>query len=121
MSSMTCSCGVTLWMDEPDVIQMHSEKCTDAVKIGPPFEGEEKQWYIKTEDGFVIGLHAVHVEEFETPKDGLYLKVWDAGKTHPRELRKGTIVRQGTERRQVLRGVEHIVFNAEWLGEPVRG
>lgn len=120
MSQMTCSCGAELLMDDPEVILSHSAECPDAVKIGPPFEGEQQQWYIKTEEGFVVGLHAVHIEEFETPKDGLYLKIWDAGKSHPRELKKGTIVRQGAERRQVLRGVEHIVFNAEWLGEPVR-
>lgn len=121
MSQMTCSCGTVLAMDDPEVLMEHSAECTDAVMIGPPFQGEVKQWYIKTEDGFVVGLHAVHIEEFETPKDGMYLKIWDAGKNHPRELKKGTIVRQGTERRQVLRGVEHIVFNAEWLGEPVKG
>lgn len=121
MSSMTCSCGVTLWMDEPDVIQMHSEECPDAVKIGPPFEGEEREWKIKTEDGFVIGLYAVYVEEFQTPKDGLYLKIWDAGKSHPRELKKGEIVRVGVERLQAITGCEQKILNEEWLGEPVKG
>lgn len=127
-----CACGelipdaiIEIGDFKASAVEIHSLQCKGALskvldenlsadgKQGPPFFGEEVRWWIMNEDGFEISLHACQVVPFETPADGGYLKVYDEHKNHPRQIMKGEILYVGEERRQVLRGMEHIVFNAE--------
>ena len=134
-----CACGelvpdavIEIGDFKAAAVDIHSLQCKGALskaldenlsigdKQGPPFFGEEVRWWLRNEDGLEISLHACQVVPFETPADGGYLRIYDEHKNHPRQIMKGEILCVGEERRQLVRGCTHSVFNPEWEGEPIR-
>ncbi len=112
-----CKCGVEL--HDLEAIEAHSEECPAAYKEGPPYYGSEIRWWIEQDPGMVVALHAVYAEEFQTATDGLYVKLYDEGKSYPKKLLRGRIAYVGEDRRQILRGMAQVTFSESWQGEPI--
>jgi len=138
MSNFVCACGELVLNEIQQIgesfistVELHSLQCKEALsaemggmldrtgKEGPPFYGEEVRWWYENGEGLVLSLHACHMVAFETPNDGLYLRVYDEGKSSPRRIMKGEVVFVGEERRELDRGCFHTVFQSGWEGEPI--
>lgn len=109
-----CKCGDELY--GLSAIEEHSETCPAVFKPGPPYYGSEERWWIEQDPGVVIALHAVYAVEFQTPADGMYVQLFDEGKTYPKKMLRGRIVFVGEERRQVVRGMDQVTFSENWQG-----
>ena len=143
MSNFVCACGELVLNEIQEIggdfistVELHSLQCKEALsgetderldrmaKEGPPFYGEETRWWYENGEGLVLSLHACHMVAFETPADGLYLKVYDEGKSSPRQIIKGEVVfvgenRRQDERQQLDHGCVHTVFQPGWEEEPI--